>query len=120
MPVCIPNHGNVQGDRNSLVPAFHYLVNSSLQKHPKCFESSMGSHTVPKSLIRQKKECRHYHKVDGTDTSSRHAILEFAAMEENSDIDENADACNQLNCQLPNCDGSNNSIIPNCVVNLMV
>jgi hypothetical protein len=38
-------------------------------------------------------------------------------MEENSDIDENADARNQLNCQLPNCDGSNNSIIPKFVVN---
>jgi hypothetical protein len=61
-----------------------------------------------------------YHEVDGTDISSRHAILEFAVMQENSDIDNKTDACNQLNCQLPNCDYSNNSIIPNFVVNLMV
>jgi hypothetical protein len=75
--------------------------------------------TGPKSLIRQKKECRHYHKVDGTDKNSQKVILELAVMEENSDIDKHADACNQLNCQLPNCDGSNNSIIPKFVVNLM-
>jgi hypothetical protein len=53
----------------------------------------VDSHTVPKSLIRQKKECRQYHKVDGTDdTNSQKAILEFAVMEENSDVDEMQDA----------------------------
>jgi hypothetical protein len=52
----------------------------------------MDSHTGPKSLIRQKKECRHDHKVDGTDASSQKVILEFAVMQENSDIDKDADA----------------------------
>jgi hypothetical protein len=80
----------------------------------------MNSDTIPKALIRQKKECRQDHKVDGTDKHYHQVIQEHVLFEENFYIDDKANAHNQLNYQLPNCDGRNNSIIPKFVVKLMV
>jgi hypothetical protein len=59
--------------------------------------------------------------MDGTDNdNAQQTIQEHVLFEENSYIDESADAHNQLNNQLPNRDGRNNSIIPKFVVKLML
>jgi hypothetical protein len=58
--------------------------------------------------------------MDGTDKCYQQTIQEHVLFEENSYIDDNANAHNQLNYQLPNRDGCNNSIIPKFVVKLML
>jgi hypothetical protein len=57
----------------------------------------MNFHTIPKFLIRQKKECRHDHKLDGTEQNFKQLIQEHALAEEKSDIDENANVYHHFN-----------------------